>query len=101
MISASISKQTGISEYLKECAKIFEEVLPKAHYKLRTSQLELALDFAQAIQANQSLLAESGTGTGKTFAYLVPALLSGKKVLISTATKTLQTQLFEKDLQNY
>ena len=45
-----------------------------------------------------SLLAEAGTGTGKTFAYLVPALLAGGKVIISTGTKTLQDQLFNRDL---
>jgi ATP-dependent DNA helicase DinG len=51
-----------------------------------------------AIAANRALVAEAGTGTGKTFAYLVPALLSGGKVIISTGTKTLQDQLFNRDL---
>ncbi|HTY02550.1 MAG TPA: ATP-dependent DNA helicase [Rhodocyclaceae bacterium] len=51
-----------------------------------------------AIRANAVLVAEAGTGTGKTFAYLVPALLSGGKVVISTGTKTLQDQLFNRDL---
>lgn len=53
---------------------------------------------AEAIADNQVLVAEAGTGTGKTFAYLVPALLSGGKVIISTGTKTLQDQLFKRDL---
>ena len=44
------------------------------------------------------LIAEAGTGTGKTFAYLVPALLSGKRVIVSTGTKTLQDQLYHRDL---
>ena len=51
-----------------------------------------------AIAVNRALVAEAGTGTGKTFAYLVPALLSGGKVIISTGTKTLQDQLFNRDL---
>lgn len=51
-----------------------------------------------AIENQQHLIAEAGTGTGKTFAYLVPAILSGKKVIISTGTKNLQDQLFNKDL---
>ena len=53
---------------------------------------------AQAIAARAPLLAEAGTGTGKTFAYLVPALLYGGKVIVSTGTKTLQDQLFQRDL---
>ena len=53
---------------------------------------------AAAIADNRVLVAEAGTGTGKTFAYLVPALLSGGKVIISTGTKTLQDQLFKRDL---
>ncbi|MGZ5030099.1 MAG: ATP-dependent DNA helicase [Methylobacter sp.] len=58
----------------------------------------MAEAIAHAIEANQHLIAEAGTGTGKTFAYLVPAILSGKKVIISTGTKNLQDQLFNKDL---
>jgi len=53
---------------------------------------------AEAIAANSVLVAEAGTGTGKTFAYLVPALLSGGKVIVSTGTKTLQDQLFDRDI---
>lgn len=66
----------------------------------RAQQLEMALAIEKAIQENQQLIAEAGTGTGKTFAYLVPALLSGGKVIISTGTKTLQDQLFNRDLPN-
>ena len=69
-------------------------------YNMRTQQLEMALAIEQAIQNNQQLVAEAGTGTGKTFAYLVPALLSGGKVIISTGTKTLQDQLYNRDLPN-
>ena len=59
----------------------------------------MARAVAAAIAGNSVLVAEAGTGTGKTFAYLVPALLSGGKVIISTGTKTLQVQLFGRDIQ--
>ena len=58
----------------------------------------MALAVAEAIRDNAILVVEAGTGTGKTFAYLVPALLAGGKVIISTGTKNLQDQLFQKDL---
>jgi len=67
-------------------------------YRLRQQQLEMAQAIADAIKQGGQLVAEAGTGTGKTFAYLVPALLSGGKVIISTGTKTLQDQLFNRDL---
>lgn len=66
----------------------------------RRQQLEMALAIESAIKDSKQLIAEAGTGTGKTFAYLVPALLSGGKVIISTGTKTLQDQLFNRDLPN-
>ncbi|MDP1659235.1 MAG: ATP-dependent DNA helicase [Methylotenera sp.] len=69
-------------------------------YSERTQQLEMALAIADAIENNAQLVAEAGTGTGKTFAYLVPALLTGGKVIISTGTKNLQDQLFSRDLPN-
>jgi ATP-dependent DNA helicase DinG len=68
------------------------------NYRARGAQLEMAEAVASAIQDNGILIAEAGTGTGKTFAYLVPALLSGAKVIISTGTKTLQDQLFHRDI---
>lgn len=64
----------------------------------RAPQSDLAQAIAETIEAKSTLVAEAGTGTGKTFAYLLPCLLSGKKALISTATKTLQDQLYQKDL---
>jgi ATP-dependent DNA helicase DinG len=67
-------------------------------YRLRPQQLDMAGRIAAAIKDCKALVAEAGTGTGKTFAYLVPALLSGGKVIISTGTKTLQDQLFNRDL---
>ena len=67
-------------------------------YRYRQAQEGLSLAIAAAIENHKTLIAEAGTGTGKTFAYLVPALLSNGRVLISTGTKTLQDQLFNRDL---
>ena len=67
-------------------------------FRVRPFQLEMARAVAHAIGARSALIAEAGTGTGKTFAYLVPALISGGKVIISTGTKTLQDQLFDRDI---
>ncbi|MGH8211289.1 MAG: DEAD/DEAH box helicase, partial [Steroidobacteraceae bacterium] len=58
----------------------------------------MAQRVATALEHRETVVVEAGTGTGKTFAYLVPALLSGARVLISTGTRTLQDQLFSKDL---
>ena len=73
-----------------------EQALPD--FKVRREQLLMAERVAGALAARESLVVEAGTGTGKTFAYLVPALLCGARVLISTGTRTLQDQLFSKDL---
>ncbi len=67
---------------------------------MRSQQLEMAQAIANTIANYQILVAEAGTGTGKTLAYLVPALLTGGKVIISTGTKTLQDQLFKRDIPN-
>lgn len=67
-------------------------------YAPRAAQIEMAQAIADAISAGQHLIAEAGTGTGKTFAYLIPAILSRKKVIVSTGTKNLQDQLFNKDI---
>jgi ATP-dependent DNA helicase DinG len=64
----------------------------------RAVQRDMALAVATAIEERSALVVEAGTGVGKTFAYLVPALLSGARTLLSTATKTLQDQLFVRDL---
>lgn len=64
----------------------------------RDGQYRLALDIEHAISNNEILLAEGGTGIGKSFGYLVPSILSGKRTVIATAKKTLQQQLFDKDL---
>jgi len=67
-------------------------------YQLRQTQLALAQAIDDTIAANGTLIAEAGTGTGKTWAYLAPALLSGRKTLVSTGTRTLQDQLFSRDI---
>ena len=67
-------------------------------YEARPGQLAMAERIADAIEGNERVLIEAGTGTGKTLAYLVPALLSGRKVVISTGTKTLQDQIATVDL---
>jgi len=65
----------------------------------RSSQRDMALAVFDAIVERGTLVAEAGTGTGKTFAYLVPSLLAGGRVLVSVGTKTLQDQIFDKDLR--
>ncbi len=67
-------------------------------YKPRRSQTEMAKAIAHAIDSQTTLIAEAGTGTGKTFAYLVPALMWGGKTIVSTGTKNLQDQLFLRDI---
>src|SRR3974377_882844 len=67
-------------------------------FRVRREQLRMAQRVAAALARRETLVVEAGTGTGKTFAYLVPALLCGARVLISTGTRTLQDQLFAKDL---
>jgi ATP-dependent DNA helicase DinG len=85
-----------------EVERFFSEQSPLAtevvSFRPREQQREMALAVAEAIRDNAILVVEAGTGTGKTFAYLVPALLAGGKVIISTGTKNLQDQLFQKDL---
>jgi len=68
------------------------------HFLPRAGQTEMAVAVARAIESGGALVVEAGTGVGKTFSYLVPALLSGERVLLSTATKTLQDQLYGRDL---
>ncbi|MBV2180822.1 MAG: ATP-dependent DNA helicase [Castellaniella sp.] len=67
-------------------------------YAPRTAQQELSAAIQETIDTSRVLIAEAGTGTGKTWAYLVPAFLSGDKVLVSTGTRTLQDQLFRRDI---
>lgn len=87
---------------LQELSEIFAADGPLAAavpgYRPRLAQLEMAGAIDDAMRERVTLVAEAGTGTGKTWAYLVPAFLSGGKVLVSTGTRTLQDQLFRRDL---
>lgn len=87
---------------LQELSEIFSSNGPLASavpdFRPRQAQLELARAIETAMQERKVLVAEAGTGTGKTWAYLVPAFLGGAKVLVSTGTRTLQDQLFRRDL---
>ncbi|MBF6616197.1 ATP-dependent DNA helicase [Pollutimonas thiosulfatoxidans] len=87
---------------LQELTDIFSADGPIAQavpdYRPRVAQLELAQAIELALRERSTLIAEAGTGTGKTWAYLVPAFLGGGKVLVSTGTRTLQDQLFRRDL---
>ena len=67
-------------------------------YSPRPAQAQLAEAVAEAMDGRETLIAEAGTGTGKTYAYLVPALLSGQRTIISTGTRALQDQLYHRDL---
>jgi ATP-dependent DNA helicase DinG len=75
-------------------------VLAKTHpaYEFRRGQLQMAQAVEQALEEKRHLIVEAGTGTGKTLAYLMPVIRSGKRVIISTGTKNLQEQLFYKDI---
>ena len=68
------------------------------HFQPRQGQIDMAMAVAEVVEQGGALVVEASTGVGKTFSYLVPALLSGERVLLSTATKTLQDQLFGRDL---
>ncbi len=96
VLSESVSKSHS------KLTQVFSDQGPLAEtisgYRMRQQQLEMALAIEAAIKGNKQLVAEAGTGTGKTFAYLIPALLSGGKVIVSTGTKTLQDQLYTRDL---
>jgi ATP-dependent DNA helicase DinG len=67
-------------------------------FTTRAEQIDMAEAVGRALRTRGRLIVEAGTGTGKTFAYLVPALLSGRRVIVSTGTRTLQDQLFHRDL---
>ncbi len=87
---------------MRDLAEIFGTDGPLARelpgFRGRPGQLRFAEAVATTLREHRWLVAEAGTGTGKTFAYLIPALLSGQRVIISTGTRTLQDQLFHRDL---
>jgi len=74
----------------------FAEIKPG--FKARQQQLQLAAEIDRCIDESNILVGEAGTGVGKTFAYLVPAITCGKRVIVSTGTRHLQDQLFHTDL---
>ncbi len=87
---------------MTEILEVFAATGPLAQtlqgFAPRPQQQVMAEAVAEAIRSRSTLVCEAGTGTGKTFAYLIPALLSGRKVIVSTGTRNLQDQLFRKDL---
>jgi ATP-dependent DNA helicase DinG len=91
-----------MSDYIQSCADALSADGTLAQqlngFAFRESQQQLAREIASAVDDRAVLIAEAGTGTGKTYAYLVPALLSGKRVIIATGTKALQDQLYHRDL---
>lgn len=93
---------SGKNMFSQDLSDVFSAQGPLAenspHYTPRQAQMELAQAIEQAIHDNTVLIAEAGTGTGKTWAYLVPIFLRGGKTLISTGTRTLQDQLFRRDI---
>lgn len=87
--------QTAIDKTFAEEGPLCQHI---EGFKRRDSQVEFAQAVANAIVERETAVVEAGTGTGKTFAYLIPAILSGSKTIVSTASKTLQDQLFNKDV---
>jgi ATP-dependent DNA helicase DinG len=102
-VSASTNIAKPASNLAKLTAKSFfarDGILSRSHphYEYRHGQFEMALAVESALSECAHLIVEAGTGTGKTLAYLAPAILSKKRVVISTGTKNLQEQLYFKDL---
>lgn len=93
----------NIEAYLGDVERVFTELIPsRSHYSLRQEQVKMALATAQAIAGGKVLLAQAGTGVGKTLAYLVPSIIwrtkyGGGQTLIATYTTNLQQQIFDKD----
>jgi ATP-dependent DNA helicase DinG len=95
----SMQEVFGPGGFLEKCMKGgFDRAVVTADYEYRAGQLEMAELVHDAFEAHHHAIVEAGTGTGKTLAYLIPAICSGRRVVISTATKSLQEQLFQKDI---
>ena len=90
-----MKKELIIEEFFKNAGPLS---LIVSNFHERQEQVDMAKIVNEAIEEKKSLIVEAGTGVGKTFAYLAPALMNGGKVIISTATKNLQEQLFLKDI---
>lgn len=95
VIEHSVSFESRVENVFSEHGILSES---DSHFMPRQGQTQMALAVAHCIENLGSLVVEAGTGVGKTYAYLVPALLSGERVILSTATKALQDQLFSRDL---
>lgn len=90
-----MSSQSELEEIFKEKGTLAGRY---QSYRFRTQQLEMASYIGESLACNGVVVAEAGTGTGKTLAYLVPALLAGGKTIVSTGTRALQDQLFRRDI---
>jgi len=89
----------GPGGFLEKCMKGgFDPTTVSSDYEHRPGQLEMAEMVHEAFESHHHAIVEAGTGTGKTLAYLLPAICSGRRVVISTATKSLQEQLYQKDI---
>jgi ATP-dependent DNA helicase DinG len=96
---ASMQEVFGPGGFLEKCMKGgFDRSVVSSDYEYRAAQLEMAELVHNAFETHHHAIVEAGTGTGKTLAYLIPAICSGRRVVISTATKSLQEQLFQKDI---
>jgi ATP-dependent DNA helicase DinG len=101
-VSSSLHPETAARSTFPTLYQFFAPngMLSQAHpnYEFRRGQLQMAEAVEQALESRRHLIVEAGTGTGKTLAYLLPVIRSGKRVIISTGTKNLQEQLFFKDI---
>src|SRR4029077_18983876 len=95
----SMREVFGPDGFLEKCMKGgFGRTTVTSDYEYRPAQLEMAESVHDAFETHHHAIVEAGTGTGKTLAYLLPAICSGRRVVISTATKSLQEQLYQKDI---
>ena len=95
----SMREVFGPGGFLEKCMLGgFDRAVVCSDYEYRPAQLEMAEMVQDAFEKHHHAIVEAGTGTGKTLAYLIPAICSGRRVVISTATKSLQEQLYQKDI---
>src|SRR6266568_2759543 len=95
----SMKEVFGPGGFLEKCMLAgFDRAAVNSDYEYRPAQLEMAELVHDAFESHHHAIVEAGTGTGKTLAYLLPAICSGRRVVISTATKSLQEQLYQKDI---
>ena len=95
----SMQEVFGPGGFLERCMRGgFDRSVVNSDYEYRAGQMEMAELVDDAFESHHHAIVEAGTGTGKTLAYLIPAICSGRRVVVSTATKSLQEQLFQKDI---